>query len=290
MRGPPSCNNQATSVSLHGLPLSNIQEDCTMKNLFYALLSLSLISLSVMLSSCVPTSTGAGGAASQQANKVADENMYQPVVYANAGKPGPTVIVLPGNIKSSSATFTQKVTPNNIADFAEIELSQANFKVLERSNLGDMLKEIELAVNMGSPDALKKFKKGKFATTKWFIKLDVLKAEEVAEAGQGFDGNAIGSIVGTVVGGKAGAISDTAISSTKASERAAVWLIGLRYKIMDASTSEQVSTGYVEQKMETGKKAQSIMGISGHASKLVTLDTVVQRLVQEAVAKIDKQK
>ncbi|MBU1565053.1 MAG: hypothetical protein KJ630_05420 [Proteobacteria bacterium] len=261
-----------------------------MKNLVYVIFCLSLISLSGMLSGCVPTSTGAGGAASQQANKVADDNMYQPVEYANAGKQGPTVIVLPGNIKSSSATFTQKVTPNNIADFAEIELSNANFKVLERSDLGPMLKEIELAVNMGSPDALKKFKKGKFKSTKWFIKLDILKAEEVAEAGQGFDGNALGSIIGTVVGGRAGAISDTAISSTRASEKAAVWLVGLRYKIMDASTSEQVSTGYVEKKMETGKKAQSFLGISGSASQLVTLDTVVQRLVQEAVAKIDKQK
>jgi hypothetical protein len=59
---------------------------------------------------------------------------------------------------------------------------------------------------------------------------------------------------------------------------------------MDASTSEQVSTGYVEKKMETGRKAQAVLGMSGHASQLVTLDTVVQRLVQEAVAKIDKQK
>lgn len=254
------------------------------------MLFLTLCNMAAFLSSCVPTSTGTGGAASQQANKVADENMYQPVEYVNAGKKGPTVIVLPGNIKSSSATFTQKVTPNNIADFAEIELSNANFKVLERSDLGPMLKEIELAVNMGSPDALKKFKKGKFSSTKWFIKLDILKAEEVAEAGQGFDGNAIGSIVGTVVGGKAGAIGDTAISSTHASEQAAVWLVGLRYKIMDASTSEQVATGYVEKKMETGRKAQSVLGMSGHASQLVTLDTVVQRLVQEAVAKIDQQK
>ncbi len=261
-----------------------------MKNLFYALFSLSLINLSVFLSGCVPTSTGTGGAASQQANRVADDNMYQPVEYANAGKKGPTVIVLPGNIKSSSATFTQKVTPNNIADFAEIELSNANFKVLERSDLGPLLKEVELAFNMGSTDALKNFRKGKFSSTKWFIKLDILKAEEVAEAGQGFDGNAIGSIVGTVVGGKAGRISDTTISSARASERAAVWLVGLRYKIMDASTSEQVSTGYVEKKMETGRKAQALLGMSGHASQLVTLDTVIQRLVQEAVAKIDKQK
>jgi hypothetical protein len=261
-----------------------------MKNLFYVMLSLSLLSVSSILSGCVPTSTGTGGAASQRANQVADDNMYQPVEYANAGKKGPTVIVLPGSIKSSSATFIQKVTANNIADFAEIELSNANFKVLERSDLGPMLKEIELAVNMGSPDALKKFKKGKFSSTKWFIKLDVLKAEEVAEAGQGFDGNAIGSIVGTVVGGRAGSVGDTALTSTRASEQAAIWLVGLRYKIMDASTSEQVSTGYVEKKMETGRKAQAVLGLSGHASQLVTLDTVVQRLVQEAVAKIDKQK
>jgi hypothetical protein len=261
-----------------------------MKNLFCVMFCLSFLSLSIMLAGCVPTSTGTGGAASQRANQVADDNMYQPVEYANAAKKGPTVIVLPGSIKSSSATFTQKVTPNNIADFAEIELSNANFKVLERSDLGPMLKEIELAVNMGSPDALKKFKKGKFSSTKWFIKLDVLKAEEVAEAGQGFDGNAIGSIVGTVVGGRAGAVGDTALSSARASEHAAVWLVGLRYKIMDASTSEQVSTGYVEKKMETGRKAQALLGMSGHASQLVTLDTVVQRLVQEAVAKIDKQK
>jgi len=275
---------------LHGITSLKVQEDGIMKNLFYVMLSLSLINLSVFLSGCVPTSTGAGGAASQEANRVADDNMYQPVEYANAGKKGPTLIVLPGNIKSSSATFTQKVTPNNIADFAEVELSNANFKVLERSDLGPMLKEIELAVNMGSPDALKKFKKGKFSSTQWFVKFDILKAEEVGEAGQGFDGNAIGSIVGTAVGGRAGAISDTAISSAKASEHAAVWLVGLRYKITDASTSEQVSTGYVEKKMETGRKSQAILGMSGHASQLVTLDTVVQRLVQEAVAKIDRQK
>lgn len=254
------------------------------------LFSLTLIGLAGVLSGCVPSSTGAGGASSQMANKVADDNMYKPVEYANAAKKGPTVIVIPGNIKSSSATFTQKVTPNNIADFGELELSNANFKVLERSDLGPMLNEIELAVNMGSTNALQNFKKGKFKSTKWFIKFDILKAEEVAEAGQGFDGNAIGSIVGTVVGGRAGAISDTAISSTSASEKAAVWLVGLRYKVLDASTSEQVSTGYVERKMETGRKAQSILGISGHAAQLVTLDTVVQRLVQEAVAKIDQQK
>ena len=261
-----------------------------MKSFFYAPLTMCLVGLSLLVSGCVPSSTGAGGAASMRANEEADKSMYTPVEYANAGKKGPTLIVLPGNIKSSSATFTQKVTPNNIADFAELELASANFKVLERSDLGPMLNEIQLAVNMGDPTALQKFKKGKFNSTKWFVKFDILKAEETATAGSGFDGNAIGSIFGTVVGGISGSVGNTAISSARTTEQAAVWLVGLRYKVIDASTSEQVSTGYVEKKMETGVKAQGLLGMSGHAAQLVTLDSVVQRLVQEAVAKIDKQK
>lgn len=262
-----------------------------MKNyLLTAITLISLVAVTLLSSGCVPSSTGAGGAASMRANEEAEKSMYKPVNYANASKRGPTLIVLPGKIKASSATFTQKITPNNIADFGEIELSNANFKVLERSDLGPMLNEIELAVNMGSPGALEKFKKGKFKSTKWFVKFDILKAQRTAAAGSGFDGNAIGSIFGTVVGGITGSVGNTAISSTRTSEDAALWIVGLRYKIIDASTSEQVSTGYIEKKMETGKKAQGVLGFSGQAEQLVTLDTVVQRLVQEAVVKIDKQK
>lgn len=262
-----------------------------MRNFLYAAATLCFVSFLPFLSGCiVPSSTGSGGAASQRANEEADKSMYHQVEYANAGKKGPTLIVLPGQIKSSSATFTQKITPNNIADFGELELGNANFRVLERSDLGPMLKEVEMAVNMGSPGALEKFKKGKFKSTKWFVKFDILKAEEVTAAGSGFDGNAIGSIFGTLVGGVTGSVGNTAISSTRGAEDAAVWLVGLRYKIIDASTSEQVSTGYIEDKMETGVKSQAVLGMSGYAQQKVTLDTVVQRLVQQAVVKIDRQK
>ena len=73
--------------------------------IYSMLFSIALLNAAIFLSACVPTSTGTGGAASQRANQVADDNMYQPVAYANAGKKGPTLIVLPGNIKSSSATM-----------------------------------------------------------------------------------------------------------------------------------------------------------------------------------------
>ena len=238
---------------------------------------------------CVPSAPGTG-AASQRANEIADNNMYKPVNYQNASKRGPVLVVLPGEIKASNATFTQKITSNNIADFGEIELSNANFRVLERTDLGPLLKEIQLGVTMGDPTALRKFKKGKFKSTKWFVKFDILKAEKTGAAGSGFNGQAIGSIFNTLVGGTGGAVGGTALSSTRTSDEAGVWVVGLRYKILDASTSEQVSTGYKETKMEAGAKANSFLGISGHAEKFVTLDTIVQRLVQEAVVEIDKQK
>src|SRR5689334_5132365 len=67
---------------------------------------------------------------SQKANEAADRAVYKPVEYSNASKAGPPLIVIPGEIKSNNATFTQKIGANNIADFAELELSKANFPVL----------------------------------------------------------------------------------------------------------------------------------------------------------------
>ena len=68
---------------------------------------------------------------SKSANDAADKSMYHDVTYTNAAKMGPPLIVLPGEVKSNNAGFAQKFGPNNIADFAELELSKANFQVLE---------------------------------------------------------------------------------------------------------------------------------------------------------------
>ena len=66
-----------------------------------------------------------------------------------------------------------------------------------------------------------------------------------------------------------------------------VWLIGMRYKIMDVTTTEQVAQGYSEEKMEVGAASTSVMGVSESAKGGVGLDTMVQRLVQKAVWEID---
>lgn len=236
------------------------------------------------------TTTGADSSASARANAQADTTMYQPVEYANAHMQGPQLIVLPGQIKSNNATFLQRITANNIADYGELELSKANFRVLERTDLGPLLDEVALAANMGDSSALQQFKRGKFKSTKWLVKFDVLKAEPVAEASRGFDGAAVGSILGTVIGGRSGSVARTGTRSIRAGEAAGVWVVGMRYKVLDASTTEQMATGYFERKMEMGSSSASILGVSQSESHQVTLDTMVQRLVQEAVQEIDRKK
>jgi hypothetical protein len=237
----------------------------------------------------------AGSETSRKANDSADQAMYEKVNYTNASKKGPALIVIPGEIKSNNATFLQKFTTNNIADFGELELSNANFTVLERSNLGPALHEFELAYNLGDPDQARKFlRMGKLKTTKYVVKFDILKAEQVAAAQQGFDGHAIGNVIGIFGamsgsrgGYTAGAVGQTAVGSVQTGESSGVWVIGMRYKIINAETTEQVAQGYTEEKMEVGAKSSSVMGVSQSQQGGVTLDTMVQRLVQKSVWEID---
>jgi hypothetical protein len=237
----------------------------------------------------------AGSETSQKANASADQAMYEKVEYQNASRKGPALVVIPGEIKSNNATFLQKYTGNNIADFGELELSNANFQVLERSNLGPALHEFELAYNLGDPDAARKFlRMGKLKTTKYVVKFDILKAEQVAAAQQGFDGRALGNVIGIFGamsgsrgGYTAGAVGETAVGSVKTGESSGVWIIGMRYKIINAETTEQVAQGYTEEKMEVGAKSGSVMGVSQSQQGGVSLDTMVQRLVQKSVWEID---
>jgi hypothetical protein len=229
----------------------------------------------------------AGSSTSDKANAAADAAAYKEVEYTNRNKKGPALVVIPGEIKSNNSTFIQKFGPNNIADFGEIELSSANFPVLERSNLGPLLNEISMAYNLGDPAAARKtMQVGKLRTTKWIVKFDILKAEQIAENKKGFDGKAIGGLMG-MFGGFGGAAAGQVAGSVKTEDSTGVWLIGMRYKIMDVNTTEQVAQGYKELKMEVGSSQTSVMGISEGAKGGVGLDTMVQRLVQTAVWDID---
>jgi len=230
----------------------------------------------------------AGSDSSAKANEMADKAMYKPIEYENAALRGPNLVVIPGEIKSNNATFTQKFSSNNIADFVELELSKANFGVLERSDMGPLMNEFQLAYTMGDPNAARKvLQKGKWKTTKWVVKFDIIKAEQVAQAQKGFDGAAAGNLIGILAGGRGGAAAGTVVGSVKTEEGTGIWIIGMRYKVLNANTTEQVATGYTEQKMEVGSKSTSVMGFSEGAQGGLTLDGMVQRLVQSLVWEID---
>ena len=229
----------------------------------------------------------AGSSTSDKANAAADVAAYKEVEYTNRNKQGPALVVIPGEIKASNASFTQKFTANNIADFGELELSSANFQVLERANLGNLLQEISLAYNLGDPAAARKsMQVGKLKTTKWIVKFDILKAEQIAENKKGFDGRAVGGLIG-LFGGLGGSVGGQVAGSVRTQDSSGVWLIGMRYKIMDATTTDQVAQGYKELKMEVGSTATSMLGASDSAKGGVGLDTMVQRLIQTAVWDID---
>jgi hypothetical protein len=235
-------------------------------------------------------SPNAGKETSQKANEAADNVIYKPVEYTNVKKQGPALIVLPGEIKSTNATFLQKFTPNNIADFGEVELSAANFQVLERANLGPLLNEFTLAYNLGDPNAARKILgMGKLKSTKYVVKFDILKTEQVAAAQSGFDGRALGQMAGVLGawGSRGGSAAAVGVGSVQTSESSGVWIIGMRYKIINAETTEQLANGYTEEKMEVGAKSTSVMGVSESQQGGVSLDTMVQRLVQKSVWEID---
>lgn len=250
-----------------------------------ALLTLGLASAQPQFDNPSPT---AGSSTSEQANAMADRAAYRPIEYVNRGRRGPALVVIPGEIKSNNAGFLQKFGPNNIADFAELELSNANFQVLERSNLGPLLNEVSLAYNLGDPQQARKvMQMGRLRTTKWIVKFDILKAEQIAQAQRGFDGRPLGALIGIFGGGSGAAAAGTVAGSVQTRDSTGVWLIGMRYKIMDANTTEQVAQGYHELKMEVGSTGTSVLGVSGSQTGGVGLDTMVQRLVQTAVWDID---
>ena len=216
--------------------------------------------------------------------------------YTNKNKPGPQVIVIPGEIKSSNATFLQKFTANNIADFGELELSNANFKVLERSNLGPVLREFELAYNLGDPQAARKYLgMGKMKTTKYVVKFDILKTEQVAvgaaelrrrHARARWPASWAPSPARAAAPRRARWAAPR-VGSVHSGEATSVWVIGMRYKIINAETTEQLAQGYTEEKMEVGATRGGALGVNESQQGGAGLDTMVQRLVQKSVWEID---
>lgn len=236
-----------------------------------------------------------GTTVSRVANESVDRAAYRRINYSNAGKPGAALVVMPGEIKVTDAVLTQQIIPSSIADWAELELAQANFKVLERAALGSVLMEVDTATRLGDRAAMESLvRSGQLKGTRWLAKFDLLKAEPVATASGGVDGRPTADVIGilgqwsnSLRGQRAAQVGQVAAGSVQADRTAQVWLVGMRYRVIDAETGEQAGQGYVEERMESGATGTAVMGVSGSAQGGVGFDTMVQRLVQRSVWEID---
>ena len=127
------------------------------------------------------------------------------------------------------------------------------------------------------------------------VKFDILKTEQVAVGAAGLRrprdrqrwSASSAAFSGSRGGAQAGAVGGTAVGSVQTGESTGVWVIGMRYKIINAETTEQLAQGYTEEKMEVGAKSSSVLGVSQSQQGGVSLDTMVQRLVQKSVWEID---
>ena len=166
--------------------------------------------------------------------------------------------------------------------------------MLERSNLGGLLNEFTLAYNLGDPQAARKSSAwASSRATKYVVKFDILKTEQIAQRNRVSTAarsarwpGLLGAFSGSLGGARAGAVGGTAVGSVHQSESTGVWLIGMRYKIINAETTEQVAQGYTEEKMEVGATSSGARRIQSQQGG-VGLDTMVQRLVQKSVWEID---
>jgi hypothetical protein len=152
--------------------------------------------------------------------------------------------------------------------------------------------EFELAYNPGDPDAARKFLRMASSRARIHREIDILKAEQIAQAQRGSmacdraDGGTARRFRRSRGAAQAGTVAGLASAPFTRANRP-VWIIGMRYKIINAETTEQVAQGYTEEKMEVGAKSTSVLGVSQSQQGGVSLDTMVQRLVQKSVWEID---
>lgn len=227
---------------------------------------------------------------------MADQEVYKPIEYSNSNLPGPCVILAPGSVKSKSFAFKQRFGENNIRDFAEIELSKASFSIIDNADKRELYKELALAANLGDKEAVRVFRKKNFHAANYLLRFDVIKAEPVAFESTGGSGEAIGALIelGFLIANKGrdngvGSAIGATVASLKHYETKATWDVGLKYAIVDITTGEVVAEKELGEQHVATTELNAALGVQQKDAYNLSLDTMVQRLVQKAIAEIDKE-
>lgn len=248
---------------------------------------LCVLVVAMMFSAC--------GGASKSAHEKADAAMYKPIEYENTSVQGPAVVVMPGVVKSRSVYFLGKYGDSNIKDFAEIELGKANFTLVESADKQPMFTEMACAVNLGDPQALRLFKNKCAPKAKCFVTFDVIEAEPVAWEVKGGSGEVAGMLIelGFLIANKGessalGKSLGTAVSSLKKYDYKTTWNVTLRYKVVDAFEGKELCSNEIKEQHVVESQMSSAIGVTNTETGNMTMDTLIQRLIQRAVHEIDK--
>lgn len=246
-------------------------------------LVLSFLAL-VMLAGC--------GQASKKANEMADQNLYKEVQYANAGQPGPTVLVLPGQVSATNYEFLARVSPDALRDFAEAEMGKCNFKVLDNAEQQAMFREIAVAANLGDASVASKFKKFKLTPPQWLVSFDIVGVQARSTGFKHLDkqmaamaGSFMGSMLLGDLGSKAGG---AALGSISSAEEQREWTVAMRYRVLDGASGELLHEGQFTDSTTVFREIKGFMGFDQAQAGGVQIFRSAQSLVQASIKDMDE--
>ena len=215
----------------------------------------------------------------------ADQAIYQPVEYTNVNKKGRRWSSFPARSRATTRPSCRSSRRTTSPTSARSSSRPPTSRCWSARTSGPLLNEFALAYNLGDPDAARKFLRHGQAEEHQ-VRREVrhpedragrrgaVRASTAARSGRWPDCWASSAVHAAA---QAGAVAGAGIGSVHTSESSGVWIIGMRYKIINAETTEQVAQGYTEEKMEVGAKSTSVLGVSESQQGGVSLDTMVQR-------------
>ena len=230
------------------------------------------------------------GKSMQQARDLAAPNMYQDATYENAAQAGPSVIVVGGTLTSKTYEFLSQIKADNLREYGELELGKANFKVMEKNSLPNIYQEIAIAANLGDGSVAKRFSKHKITPPQWFVVFDIADVSAQTLNFSYTDKNSAmfaGALMGSFLG--SASLGQGVIGSINNAKEQRAWNVTLRYRILDGVSGRQLHEGQFTEQATINRELTGFLGVDAAQAGGLTLGTVTQRLVQRAVADIDKQ-
>lgn len=212
------------------------------------------------------------------------------IIYASARQKLPTVLVIDGSEGKLQARMAQEISSGLAANQAEEELKRAGFDVVERSKLSEMLPSLKAGFLAGDAGTGAALKIGKLKDVRYIVMIDVESATlvaatpEVKKSLTGMQRSENRSRSDTIF-----AVLSVIAESTGEIEKAEAWRVRMQWRIVDRTTARVVKQGTVEDAILTSKKISRVLGSETVSPYTVTGTDMSRRVVQLAVAQIQRE-